>query len=350
MSHSPTQIGNPDTASRSRPTAWAISSGARGMENQCIALAEAAGFAPVAFRVEAKAPWRWLPERAWPLWHQPLGIAAALSAENRKMLNGPWPDLAIACGRQSVPLAIHLRNASRGRTFVAQCQNPRVPAHLFDLVVPPEHDRMDEAANIFPIAGSPNLALPWRLAKAAEQWRPTFAPLGSPLIAIAIGGSSSRYTMTAQNIDAMFSTLEQMQTANDARLAITTSRRTGAANHALITAHARRLNAWLWDGVGDSPIWGMYALADAIVVTEDSVNMAAEAAATGKPVYVAGLDGGSQKFDQFHKALRDAHITRRLALPFEHWSYTPLAETQRAAQRLRTMMAERHFALPDLPA
>lgn len=339
--------GTQTASDNARPIAWAISGGARGMENQCLALAEAAGYAPVPLQVTARAPWRWLPEQAWPLWGK---VPARLSDENRQTLLDPWPDLVVACGRQSVPLAIHIKKQSQGRTFVVQCQDPRVSPSLFDMVVPPEHDGMREADNVLPIIGSPNLALPWRLEAAASKWKAAYAGLKRPLIAVAIGGSSKAYRMTGPVIEEMFHSLEKLVETSGGSLAITTSRRTGSDNEMLIKEHARRLDAWLWDGTGDSPILGLYALADAVVVTEDSVNMAAEVAASGKPLYVAKLNGGSDKFDHFHDVLRARGIARDLsASSFETWSYTPLSETIRAAQNIRVRMDALAFALPPLP-
>ena len=68
----------------------------------------------------------------------------------------------------------------------------------------------------------------------------------------------------------------------------------------------------------------MLALADAFVVTGDSVNMVCEAATTGKPVHVVDLKGGSAKFARFHESLRAAGITRPFQGRLERWSYAAL--------------------------
>ena len=94
----------------------------------------------------------------------------------------------------------------------------------------------------------------------------------------------------------------------------------------------------LWDGTGENPYMGYLALADAIVVTEDSVNMASEAAGTGKPVYIARLTGGSRKFTRFHEGLREAGITRPFTGAFETWRYTPPDDMARAAARVRALL------------
>lgn len=345
MSQAPTESAA--RSSSSRPDAWVLSGGARGMENQAMALAEAAGYTPLPLRLDARAPWRWLPEAAWPLW----GTAARrLSPENRRLLEGPLPQLAIGCGRLSVPVMAWLRRMAGPRIFTVQCQDPRVSPALFDLVVPPEHDAMPPADNILPLTGSPNLALPWRLKEAAETWRATFSDLPRPLIAVAIGGPSKAYQMRTEHVDALFACLEKMVAGSGGSLAITASRRTGPENEAVIKAHADRLGAWLWDGDGPSPILGLYALADAVVVTQDSVNMAAEVAASGTPLYVAPLEplsgARAEKFEHFHDTLRARGIARELTGELDSWTYPPLTETLRAAAEIRTRMAARGFTLP----
>ena len=73
------------------------------------------------------------------------------------------------------------------------------------------------------------------------------------------------------------------------------------------------LPASIWDGTGDNPYFAYLALADAVLVTADSVSMISEAAATGKPVHVLDLDGGSAKFSRFHQLMQHAGITRPFA-------------------------------------
>jgi mitochondrial fission protein ELM1 len=83
------------------------------------------------------------------------------------------------------------------------------------------------------------------------------------------------------------------------------------------------------------------AHADAIIVTVDSVNMVTEAAATGKPVHVIDLPGGSDKFRRFHAAMVEAGITRPFTGAIEHWSYTAPDDTARVAAEIRRRMSQR---------
>ena len=94
----------------------------------------------------------------------------------------------------------------------------------------------------------------------------------------------------------------------------------------------------LWDGDGDNPYFAMLGLADAIVVTGDSVNMVSEACATGKPIHVFHLEGGSRKFSRFHAALETQGITRPFEGRLEEWRYTPPDDVARAAAAVRDLL------------
>ena len=78
-----------------------------------------------------------------------------------------------------------------------------------------------------------------------------------------------------------------------------------------------------------------------MLATADSVSMVSEAAATGKPVHIVDLDGGSEKFARFHEAMRDAGITRPFTGAIESWGYTAPDDTARAAAEIRRRLALR---------
>ena len=102
------------------------------------------------------------------------------------------------------------------------------------------------------------------------------------------------------------------------------------------------LPAEIWDGTGDNPYFGYLGLADAVIVTSDSVNMVTEAAATGKPVHVVDLEGGSAKFAAFHAVMREAGVVRPFAGRIEHWDHPPLLETGRVAAMVWERYRARH--------
>jgi uncharacterized protein len=101
------------------------------------------------------------------------------------------------------------------------------------------------------------------------------------------------------------------------------------------------LPATIWDMTGDNPYYAYLAVADAFLVTGDSVSMISEAAATGRPVHILDLPGGDAKFARFHAAMRAAGITRPFAGRVESWDYAPLDDTARAGAALRALVLDR---------
>ncbi len=310
-----------------------MTDGKAGMEVQCLGLAEALGFEPVVKRVQVTRPWRWLPPRLIP---DPLGAIGP----KRNSLEPPWPSLLISSGRQAVAPAMAIRGLSAGATFTVHVQNPAVDPARFDVVVAPQHDRL-EAPNVIATTGGLNQVTEGRLAAAAAHFAPRLAHLPRPLVAVILGGDNKAYRFTRAVARALGARLAELSRREDAGLLVTASRRTGAKVMAILREALAGLPVEIWDGAGENPYFGFLALADAFVVTGDSVNMVTEAATTGKPVYVAALEGGSAKFRRFHETLRAAGITRPFEGRLERWSYPALRETERAAIEVRRRLDAR---------
>lgn len=307
-------------------TCWVLTEGKAGMENQCLGLAEAVGLPITVKRARLRAPWKWL---------APHGIGDALQhlAPGSARLAPPWPRLLIACGRQSIPLAIAIKRASGGKTFLVQTQHPRVNLAPFDLVVPPLHDGLD-GPNVMPILGAPHRVNAARLAEAKEKWRTLFAPRPCPRVAVIIGGKSKTHDLPKERAAAIADMLSA-RARGGASLMVTLSRRTPPESATILSERLRAAGAYVWDGEGPNPYFGMLAWADAILVTADSVSMITEAAATGRPVHIIDLPGGSPKFDRFHEEMGRRGVTRPFRGRIESWRYLPLNETARVAAEIR---------------
>ena len=290
------------------------------MLSQAVGLAEAVGWPFEARTIRLRAPWSWLPGHLCP---------AALSGLREPLLPR-WPDLLITCGRRNVAVSIAIRRASRERTFTVHVQNPHVPACFFDLVVPPRHDGLS-GENVLRTRGALHRIAPATLEAAAATWH---GRLGCPTVAVLLGGDSRTHRFTPRRAKALADGLALI----DGSVVITPSRRTPTE---VVTMLRRRLpRAWVWDGSGDNPYLGMLALGRHLVVTEDSVSMVSEAASTGKPVYVAALDGGSTRLDAFHALLRHEGVTRAFDGTLATWSYEPVNDTPRIAAEIRRRLGQ----------
>lgn len=317
---------------------WVVTDGKIGMESQCIGVAEAMGLAPEVKRLVTRAPWRWLPPAFWL-----TGLGAVSPAGDQ--LTPPWPDLVVATGRQSVAPALAVKRASAGRTFLVQIQRPGVATTRFDVVVTPAHDRL-AGPNVIETLGSMHRISPSRLAAAAAEFGPGVAHLPRPLVAVLLGGPNKVYRWTNQVLARLGDDLARLCREQGCSLAVSASRRTGAEAFGKLRRRLDGLPAVFWsEGDGPNPYFGWLALADAIVATADSVNMVSEACSTGKPVFVAGLAGGSDKFRRFHARLEAAGMTRPFAGRLETWTYAPLDETSRVAREIAGRLAAHRAGL-----
>jgi len=307
------------------------------MENQALGLADRLDLAVTAKKVRLSWPWEHLAGR------MPFAALGRISRKSDSIAP-PWPRLVIGCGRQSIPVVIAIKKASGGATIVVQCQHPRVDIRDFDLVVPPEHDGLT-GTNVFPILGSPNRITPTRLAEARARFADRFAALRKPVLTVLVGGKSSAYAFGANEADALGHALRALSAKFG--LIVMTSRRTGAGNTARIAGALEGSDVYFWNGEGENPYFGALGWADAFLVTADSVNLACEAGATGKPIHIFALPGGSNKFRQFHTSLEVKGIARPFAGEIQQWNYAPLDETGRAAARIRSLL-DVSMSAPDI--
>ena len=321
-------------------TCWVVTDGRAGMLNQAWGLAEelartepGGGLDVVIKTIKVRAPWRWLPSK---LWVKPL---ACLTTDSDP-LAAPWPDLVIGCGRLTIPLVMAIGKASSGTSFTVQLQDPRIDPKGFDLVVPPRHDHAS-GPNVFETTGAVHRVTAQKLSSVADKFRPALDHLPHPRIAVLIGGSNKYYRLTPEIMQQLAHQLVKLAKDNNASLMVTASRRTGAANEKALREALADIPTHFWDGQGDNPYFAYLGLADAIVVTCDSVSMNSEAASTGKPVYVVDLDGGSKKFNEFHTLMRQSGHTRAFEGNLDDWHPVRLDDTERVAVEVRRRLAVR---------
>src|SRR6185437_6098342 len=215
-------------------------------------------------RLAIRSPWRYLPPSLW------LAPSLALDPAGAR-LESPWPDIVIGCGRNSIVPARLVKRASGGRTFWVQVQDPRFARNEIDLIVAPRHDPAP-GGNVFRTLGAVHRVTETKLAADKARWAPVFAALPRPLIAVLIGGDNNVYRLTEQSFGALCDRLVALAKSG-VGLAITPSRRTADAQRAMLQKRLADLPAYIWDGSGENPYFGMLGTADAILVTADSVSM-----------------------------------------------------------------------------
>jgi hypothetical protein len=306
---------------------WIVTDGKAGMESQCLGLAEALGLEPRIIRVELRSPWREFAP------HLRLGLGRALVGQP---LAPPWPDLLIATGRQSVPASLYVR-ARSPQTRRVQIQNPVIASSNFDLVVAPIHDDLWDV-NVIQTIGALHRVTLERLSKESQRLAPRLSVLQRPFIGVLVGGANDAFVFGPNEAHSLAAEILRHAKGHGASVLVTPSRRTGEQTRAILRAALADVPGFFWNGSGDNPYYGILGLADVILVTADSVNMVTEACATGRPVYIYNLPGGSKKSERFQEALTLRGYARKFSNSLEAYGANRLDEMPRIARAVKQLL------------
>jgi len=271
------------------PRLWLLMGHKAGDNAQVEALAEAVGWP-----AETK---RFVYRRTELLTNRLLGVTlrgivpAASSA-----LAPPWPDIVVTAGRRNEPVARWIqRQAAPGkRVRLVHLGRPWAPLDAFDLVVTTPQYHLPARANVLLNRLPLHRISPERLLQAADVWRPRLQDLPRPWFSVLVGGSAGPYRFDAVAARRLAREAGRQAASAGGSLLVTTSARTDAAAADALAAALdvpHRLHRWK-PADPDNPYLGFLALADAQIVTAESMSMVAEACATGKPVYLFDLGEG----------------------------------------------------------
>ena len=319
---------------------WVVSDGTTGMRLQSVALAEALirarpGWTFDDFTITPHPLIRVLPRAAAVLPGLPLyGAAnkradgAAAAALTRRPHAGRYPDILITCGRRMAGYALALKRRARGdrradgqgdgwAMQTVHLQDPRLSPSLFDALLVPRHDRA-RGPNVLVTTGSLNrLTLAGIQAAMMEMPSRWLETTRRTAVAVLLGGDNRRYKVTPEMGDAMAGRLAAFARASGAMFMIMASRRTpdGLVEQVLAKLPP---DAVMLPQRGEPNVYpGILGMAQAVIVSADSVNMATEAAVTGKPVMIApwqpatatNPSGESGRIRAFHDHMFEAGHT-----------------------------------------
>ena len=256
------------------PGIWVLLGDRTGDNNQVLALAEALGL-PFETRTLRYNALRALSGRV-------LGSrVVSVRRPPRQWLVPPWPDLVIAIGRRSVPVARWVRRQSGGRTKVVRVGHPRMDPAIFDLVITTRQYPVPPGDNV--------LLLPLAMSRYRKAPTPTseeldwLGALPRPHLLMAVGGATKYWQLDPGSVADTAGRLAERSDRAGGSLIVVGSRRTdpeviqaieavvAGRAHCHIAPPALRFAVLLAD-------------ADETFVTGDSVSMLSEAVLAGKPV------------------------------------------------------------------
>ena len=267
------------------PRVWVVTGYRAGERAQILALAEALG---------------------WPFEVKELDYrpsAARISLFRGSTLRGfrldrsspltpPWPDLVITAGMRNEPACRWIRAQAAGRTRLVHIGRPWARLEQFDLVITTPQYRLPGRDNVLHNTLTLHRVTAARLEAEARRWEPRLAALPRPRIAVIAGGDSGPTIFGRKAAARLARQAGALARERGGSLLVTTSARTApAAVEALAAGIEAPAHFYRWRrDDDDNPYYGYLALADAIIVTADSISMLTEACATGKPVYMFDAD------------------------------------------------------------
>lgn len=285
----------------------------------------------------------------WPFEEKNIVLNKAARLPNRVLgktkisassheISAPWPDIVIAAGRRLVPMLRYIKKQNP-RCFIAYMMRPETSLKGFNLVAIPAHDSPKPAANVMETLGAPHRVTPALLLDAARQWQETLSHLPQPRIAVLAGGDSASAVFSPQDFHELGNLASEMAERCEGSLMVSTSRRTNdkQADY-LRLALTVDSEFFAWERKAPNPYHAFLALADAIIVTGDSMSMCAEACGTGKPVYIYIPRQGrlAPKLRKLHESLIHKGVARYLSANINtDWlPATPLNEAARIAAEI----------------
>mgnify|MGYP001166449352 CR=1 FL=1 len=167
-------------------------------------------------------------------------------------------------------------------------QDPQLSPELFDALVVPKHDRA-RGCNVITMTGSLNRltleSIQQSMMDLPSKW---LVRDKIPCVVVMLGGDNRRYRISPEMTAAMAARLRAFAESEPMRLVLIPSRRTPAALIEVLKVSLAQNDVRVVSPDETNPYPGILGVADAIIVTSDSVNMATESAITGKPVLIAG--------------------------------------------------------------
>ena len=243
-------------------------------------------------------------------------------------------DVIISCGRKSVIPSIFFKQNSQKKIFNIHIQDPKVSLKNFDFIVAPEHDNL-EGENVIPTKGAIHY-LTMREIDENRGYLEGKINKNKDIITLILGGPTKHYKYTKENIQKIYSKLNNNINKKNLQLVVIPSMRTPLETIKLAKEYFGS-NHLIIENVDKKAYLSGLSLANFIVVMCDSSSMISEAALTGKPIYVAQIPSSKNdyRFKKFRDLFKQLNIIKELNDNLETWNYERLDETNRVAQEIK---------------
>jgi len=309
-----------------------LTEGMHGMISQVEGLAKALDLDFIHEKIELNDFWKLFPPKITPV----------QSFVFKNKINSKF-DVVISCGRKSVIPSIYLKKKFKNKIINIHIQEPKVSLNNFDFVVAPEHDNL-KGNNVLTSKGAVHYLTNDELDKN-ENYLKSRINNQKKIVTLILGGPTKYYNYNNQDIEDIFSKIEQNFLKNNYQVIIIPSMRTPQN----IIEKAKNYfdkDQIIIPNVDKKAYLSSLKISDYIVVTCDSTSMISEAAITGKPIYVAQMSAikNNHRFKSFFNLFESLNIIKELNDSVENWTYLKLTETNKIANQIKEKIKQHDFS------
>jgi len=244
-------------------------------------------------------------------------------------------DAILSTGSSVAAPNLLLGQLTGAKTVVCTRPSP-VGINHFDLAILPEHMRPRRpAGNVVMTLGVPNRITPECVGTAGTDLAERLKADGQRIIGLLLGGDDQHYSIPPGMVRLLCDVLLDICEEMDARIALTTSRRTDPKSEDVIRSKMlgnplccflalaslfQRLGSFFSKSLASeqrakvNPVPGILGISDVVIVTEDSFSMVCEAASSGRKIVILDAERKKQghlKRDRVYQLLAERGYARR---------------------------------------
>lgn len=222
-------------------------------------------------------------------------LKLCLTEESYKNLMSSYGEFVVSCGSSLAAVNIFISIENNAKNVVVM--KPNIPFGLrrFKLAVIPRHDNPPKRKNVVETIIAPNIVSEAKLSAHGKMVEERLGGKRGSIIAVFIGGDNPEYTLSLKNATEVIETALKFADQFNARLAISTSRRTskqierylkerlGSDRRAALLVIANENNF-------DEAVLGILSVSDMVLVSEESVSMVSESVTARKKTVVYKID------------------------------------------------------------
>ena len=304
-----------------------LTEGMHGMISQVEGMAKALNAEYSHKIVRLSFPWNLIPPKFTP-------ISQIVLKDKIYITENETPDVIISCGRKSVIPSILLKRKN-SNIFTIHIQNPKVNSKNFDVVIAPLHDSY-YGSNVYHSEGAIHY-ITYEEIQAAKNYLSSKIK-SNKIVSIILGGPNKYYSFSKEQLMEIFQSIRSTFIMNGYETIIVPSMRTPKTIIELAKKEMGKFGHVV-DTVDKQAYLSAYALAKYVVVTCDSISMISEAAASGKPIYVAHMKPKKDiyRFKKFFELFEYLGIIKYHVpvIPDKPWTYKKHNEAVKISEELK---------------